>query len=209
MVPMQSEQPIAIDRQEWRSVPPELRDGLTRQSLSKRQLRVWTLVLQARQIPCRSEQTADGGQLLVPIAHFKQACEELRSYEEENRNWPPPAPPEQPQQENTAATIWILIALGMILDSVSIILIVLPIMLPILATLGGDPLWFGIVTVIAVEIGLLTPPFGLSIYVVKGTLPDKFATLQDIFLGAAPFVLAMLAVTIVIAAFPAITRILM
>lgn len=104
--------------------------------------------------------------------------------------------------------ILILIALGMILDSVSIILIVLPIMLPILATLGGDPLWFGIVTVIAVEIGLLTPPFGLSIYVVKGTLPDKFATLQDIFMGAAPFVLAMLAVTIVIAAFPAITRIL-
>lgn len=112
MVPMQSEQPIAIDRQEWRSVPPELKDGLTRQSLSKRQLRVWTLVLQARQIPCRSEQSADGRQLLVPIAHFKQACEELRSYEEENRNWPPPAPPEQPQQENTAATIWILIALG-------------------------------------------------------------------------------------------------
>jgi len=99
----------------------------------------------------------------------------------------------------------VVVLLGMILDSVSIMLIMLPIALPVVAALGGDPVWFGIVTVIAIEIGLLTPPFGLSVFVVKGALPRDFVTLGDIFLGAAPFVVAMLLVTIVIMIFPQIS----
>jgi len=96
----------------------------------------------------------------------------------------------------------VVVLLGMILDSVSIMLIMLPIALPVVAALGGDPVWFGIVTVIAIEIGLLTPPFGLSVFVVKGALPKDFVTLGDIFLGAAPFVVAMLLVTIAVMIFP-------
>ncbi len=96
----------------------------------------------------------------------------------------------------------ILLLMGMILDSVSIMLIMLPIMLPVLDTLDGDKIWFGIVTTIAIEIGLLTPPFGLSVYVVKGVLPKDFVTLADVFIGAIPFVLVMIAVTIVVMAFP-------
>ncbi|KAA9008378.1 TRAP transporter large permease subunit [Histidinibacterium aquaticum] len=99
----------------------------------------------------------------------------------------------------------IVVLLGMILDSVSIMLVLLPLMLPIVQSLGGDLVWFGIVTVVAVEIGLLTPPFGLAVYVVKGTLPPGTATLGDIFKGAAPFVLTMLAVVLILMAFPAIS----
>ncbi len=96
----------------------------------------------------------------------------------------------------------LLLLLGMILDSVSIMLIMLPIMLPILDALGGDKIWFGIVTVIVVEIGLLTPPFGLSVYVVKGVLPKDFVSLADIFIGAIPFVLVMMVVSIIVMAVP-------
>lgn len=92
----------------------------------------------------------------------------------------------------------LVVLLGMILDSISIMLILLPIALPILAPLGGDLIWFGIITVIAIEIGLLTPPFGLSVYVVKGSLPPGFASLGDIFAASAPFVLVMVMVTLAI-----------
>ena len=95
--------------------------------------------------------------------------------------------------------------LGMIIDSVSIILIVLPIMLPVLDTLDGNKIWFGVVTTIAVEIGLLTPPFGLSVYVVKGVLPKDFVSLNTIFAGAFPFVVVMVLVTLLVMAFPDIS----
>lgn len=104
--------------------------------------------------------------------------------------------------------VLILIVLGTILDSVSIMLLVLPIMLPIVSALGGNLVWFGIVTVIAVEIGLLTPPFGLAVYVVKSTLPEGFTTLPEIFGGALPFVLTMVVVTTLIAAFPILSTVL-
>jgi C4-dicarboxylate transporter DctM subunit len=98
----------------------------------------------------------------------------------------------------------IVIAMGMILDSASIMLILVPLMLPVMAPLGVDLVWFGIVTVLAVEIGLLTPPFGLSVYVIKATLDDPDISLADIFLGAAPFALMMLAVLGLVLAFPVI-----
>ncbi|MCL4802211.1 MAG: TRAP transporter large permease subunit [Burkholderiales bacterium] len=104
--------------------------------------------------------------------------------------------------------VLILIVLGTILDSVSIMLLVLPIMLPIVSALGGDQLWFGIVTVIAVEVGLLTPPFGLAVYVVKGSLPEGFTSLPEIFGGSTPFVLTMLVVIALLAAFPVLSTVL-
>jgi len=109
---MLDEPRIEIDHQNWLAIPPNLQDGLTT-ALSKRRLRHWSLVLQARHIPCRSEKTDLGWQLLVPAAHFADACQELRVYEQLNRDWPPPPPVEPPQQENTPTTIWILIALGL------------------------------------------------------------------------------------------------
>jgi len=98
--------------------------------------------------------------------------------------------------------VLVLILLGMILDSISIMLIILPLALPSLAAFGGDPIWFGVVTVIAVEIGLLTPPLGITCYVVKSTLNDDRITLNQIFLGAMPFAFVMLLVTILLIAVP-------
>lgn len=100
--------------------------------------------------------------------------------------------------------VLIVIALGMILDSSSIMLILVPLMLPVVIPMGVDLVWFGIVTVLAVEIGLLTPPFGISVYVIKATLDDPTITLAEIFKGAAPFALIMLLVLALVIVFPVI-----
>lgn len=103
------------------------------------------------------------------------------------------------------AYLAIVIALGCILDSVSIMLILLPIALPIAQSFNMDIIWFGVVTVVAVEIGLLTPPFGVSVYTVKSALNDARITVWDIFAGAFPFVLVMVVVLAVLVAFPALS----
>jgi TRAP-type mannitol/chloroaromatic compound transport system permease large subunit len=78
----------------------------------------------------------------------------------------------------------------------------LPIVLPIARQFGMDLIWFGVLTVVAVEIGLLTPPFGISVYTVKAALNDKRVSIKDIFAGSFPFVLCMVAVLLVLVAFP-------
>lgn len=98
--------------------------------------------------------------------------------------------------------VGLILLLGMILDSSSILLIVVPIAAPIAQGLGFDLVHFGIITVIAVEVGLLTPPFGISIFTVHSTLGDEKTSLESIFAGALPFVGVMLAVLGVIAIFP-------
>ena len=95
-----------------------------------------------------------------------------------------------------------LVVLGMFLESVSIMLIVVPNALPTAIALGGDPIWFGTLTVIAVEVGLLTPPFGLTCFVVALTPRDTGIALRDIFLGALPFVWVMVLVTPLLILFP-------
>lgn len=100
------------------------------------------------------------------------------------------------------AFLGVIILMGMILDSSSIMLIFVPLMLPVFQPMHVDLVWLGIVTVIAVEIGLLTPPFGISVYVIKSTLDDKSITLGQIFTGAAPFAVMMLAVLGLVLVFP-------
>ena len=99
----------------------------------------------------------------------------------------------------------LVVIMGMILDSTSIMLILLPLCLPIVTELGGNLIWFGIVTVIAVEIGLLTPPFGLTVYVVKATIADRNTTLGDIFAGTFPFVIMMTIVTLLLTFVPVLS----
>jgi tripartite ATP-independent transporter DctM subunit len=106
-----------------------------------------------------------------------------------------------------AGYLLLLIVLGTVLDSTSILLILLPLALPVVGELGGNLIWFGVVTVIGVEIGLLTPPLGLSVYVIKSTLDDETISLGAIFGGAFPFVLITLAVTILLMAFPSLSLI--
>ncbi len=101
------------------------------------------------------------------------------------------------------AYVVLIVALGCLIDSISIMLIVLPIALPVADQAGFDLVWFGVVTVIAVEIGLLTPPFGLSVYTIKSAMDDPDLKVGEIFRGAIPFVLAMLATLAVIIIVPA------
>jgi C4-dicarboxylate transporter DctM subunit len=101
------------------------------------------------------------------------------------------------------ALMLVVILLGTILDSASIMLLTLPIAIPILIGLQVDLIWLGVLMVIAVEIGLLTPPFGIAVFVVKATLgPDSKVTLNDIFAGAAPFAVMMLLVLVLVFLFP-------
>ena len=92
----------------------------------------------------------------------------------------------------------IVLLMGMILDSTSILLIMVPIAAPIAQGLGIDLSQFGIITVIAVEIGLLTPPFGISVFTVHNTLNDPNTTVEQIFLATLPFIAVMLAVLLLV-----------
>ena len=103
-----------------------------------------------------------------------------------------------------AVYVVVLLVLGTVLDSTSIILITVPLFLPMVAPFQVDLVWFGIITVIAVEIGLLTPPLGIAAYVIKSTLNDDKITLFDIFAGAFPFAVIMLLMVILIIAVPEI-----
>ncbi|MFC3614333.1 TRAP transporter large permease [Lutimaribacter marinistellae] len=102
------------------------------------------------------------------------------------------------------AYVALVIVMGTILDSSSIMLILVPLMLPVLSVMQVDLIWFGIVTIIAVEIGLLTPPFGISVFVIKSALDDPAISLGDIFRGAAPFALMMLVLLALVLAFPSL-----
>ncbi|MCZ7565725.1 MAG: TRAP transporter large permease subunit [Burkholderiales bacterium] len=102
-----------------------------------------------------------------------------------------------------ALFVLVVIALGTILDSSSILLVTVPLALPALAGFGVDLVWFGIVTLIAVEIGLLTPPFGIAVFVIKATLgKESPITLGEIFAGAAPFAAIMAAVLVLVILYP-------
>ncbi len=111
--------------------------------------------------------------------------------------------------QNQLEFFWIMVIyvvmmlfLGTLLDTASIILIVVPLFLPLLEPMGLSLVWFGIITVVGAEIGLLTPPLGISCFVIKATLNDDRIALKDVFLGALPFAAIMLLVLILLIRFP-------
>lgn len=93
------------------ALPAEL-VGFPADTLSEQSARLRALVLDARAIPCHLEHEGDSWRLLVPAPFFDAAMRELRLFEEENRNWPPPPPPAHPLTENTLATLSVLILLA-------------------------------------------------------------------------------------------------
>jgi len=96
--------------------------------------------------------------------------------------------------------VWII--LGMLIDSVSIILLTVPIFAPIAMALGFDPLAFAIFGILVIEAGLLTPPFGLLVYTVKGSVPDPSVTLGQIFAGSTPYFLLILLAALIVLLVP-------
>ncbi|OUM99625.1 MAG: hypothetical protein BAA02_12515 [Paenibacillaceae bacterium ZCTH02-B3] len=95
--------------------------------------------------------------------------------------------------------VGILLLLGMILDSTSILLLTMPLMVPIVSAMGYDLIWFGIISVIATEMGLLTPPFGMVVFAMKSALGNQ-VTLEELFRGSFPF-LVMMFITLLILIF--------
>jgi tripartite ATP-independent transporter DctM subunit len=102
----------------------------------------------------------------------------------------------------------VILLMGTILDSTSIMMIIVPLIYPIMHNLGVNFIWFGLVTVIAIEVGLITPPLGIAAFVVKSTLTDQTITLNDVFAGSFPYVLIMILVLILVVIFPQISLIL-
>jgi len=98
-------------------------------------------------------------------------------------------------------TIWFV--LGCLIDSISIILLTVPVFSPIAAALGFDPLAFAVLGILAIECGLLTPPFGLLVFTIKAALPQE-ATVGEIFRGSMPYWFALLGAIVVIALYPGI-----
>ena len=97
--------------------------------------------------------------------------------------------------------ILLYLVLGCFMDQIAILFLTVPITLPIILALGYDPFWFGVVVIITAEIGLVTPPIGLNVFVVSAYSNVK---VKDIFIGVSPHVAAHLLVIALLAAFPAI-----
>lgn len=98
--------------------------------------------------------------------------------------------------------IWLL--MGMIIDSISIILLTVPIFVPLAVAAGIPELAFAIYGIMIIEAGLLTPPVGLLVYTVKSTVPDPSVTLGDAFKGSIPYWILILVVAVLILMFPSI-----
>ena len=101
-----------------------------------------------------------------------------------------------------AIMVLVWFVLGCIIDSISIILLTVPVFAPIAVALGYDPLAFAILGIIAIETGLLTPPFGILVFTVKAALPQENVSTGEIFAGSVPYWICLLFVILIIAAFP-------
>lgn len=95
----------------------------------------------------------------------------------------------------------VIIVMGCFIDSVSILLLTMPIMVPVAKALGFDLIWFGMVAIVAVEIGLLTPPFGMVCFAMKASLPGN-VRVEEIFAGVGPFIVALFGALGLLIAFP-------
>ena len=92
------------------------------------------------------------------------------------------------------------------MDCYAIMILTIPILFPVIEALRFDPIWFGVMMVIVLEVGLITPPVGLNVFVIKGAAPD--VPLTTIFRGIWPFMIAAIAALVLLTAFPQIATFL-
>jgi len=90
--------------------------------------------------------------------------------------------------------------LGCFLDAISMMVLTMPVIYPVVLALGFDPIWFGVIAVLMMEAGLITPPMGLNIFTVAGVVKD--VSVEEIFRGALPFLFSIFAIVILITLFP-------
>ncbi len=94
------------------------------------------------------------------------------------------------------------LVLGCLMDAMAMIILTVPIIFPIVTQLGFDPIWFGIVIVMTVELGLITPPVGMNVFVIKSVVPE--ASFSTIFRGVSPFVATDILRLVILISFPII-----
>ena len=94
------------------------------------------------------------------------------------------------------------VLLGCVMDSIAMLLLTVPVVYPLVQAAGFDPIWFGIVAVITVELGLITPPVGMNVFVIKSVAPE--IPIKEIFKGVFPFVLSDIVRLALIIIFPAL-----
>lgn len=95
----------------------------------------------------------------------------------------------------------VLLLLGMFMEQISMMLLTVPIFFPLAQTLGFDPVWFGLIMLLALEISFTTPPFGLLLFVMKGVSPPD-TTMREIYSAAVPFIVCSLLLVCLLVAFP-------
>jgi C4-dicarboxylate transporter DctM subunit len=94
------------------------------------------------------------------------------------------------------------LALGCLMDAMAMIILTVPIVFPVVTALGFDPIWFGVVIVMTVELGLIHPPVGMNVFVIKSVIKD--VKMSTIFVGVLPFVVSDIVRLVILVAFPAI-----
>ncbi len=97
----------------------------------------------------------------------------------------------------------IYVLLGAVMEELSMVMLTIPVFFPLVVSLGFDPIWFGIIIVVIVEIGMISPPVGMNLFVIKSLLPR--VRTGDLFRGVLPFVLADTVRLAILIAFPAIS----
>ena len=102
--------------------------------------------------------------------------------------------------------ILVYLAGGCFIDALALIMLTVPIFYPVIDSLGYDPMWFGVVIVLVTQIGVITPPVGINVYVVNSVARD--VPLQTIFRGVIPLLIALLVATIIMIPFPQIATFL-
>lgn len=100
--------------------------------------------------------------------------------------------------------LWLILlfylVLGCLLDAMAMIILTIPIIFPVVQQLGFDPIWFGVIVTLTVELGLITPPMGMNVFVINSVAPN--VSLVDIFRGVAPFVLTLVLLVVLLVLFP-------
>ena len=99
------------------------------------------------------------------------------------------------------ALIVFYLILGMFMDTLSMMVATIPLTYPVVTSLGVDPIWFGIFIVIMCELGLITPPVGMNLFVVQGIRPDR-GSVSDVIKGAIPYAIIMILFTLLLMGFP-------
>ncbi|WP_306151385.1 TRAP transporter large permease [Roseovarius sp. MMSF_3281] len=98
--------------------------------------------------------------------------------------------------------VGIYIVLGFFIETLSLMVVTIPIIVPLVVEMGYDPIWFGILMIVLIEMALITPPVGLNLYVVQGA--RQSGKMSEVMLGAVPYVMAMLLMAVALIAFPQI-----